>query len=73
MIRIQRKQCFAIYEVYRHPSPMRDKDTWSCKCGNEIVSWNGGVFYSAKMVEDNDAEVRIYPGTFRMVDNAPQP
>jgi predicted Zn finger-like uncharacterized protein len=40
-------KCGSIYELTKHHSPSRDKDTIECEvCGETIKSWNGGEFYT---------------------------
>lgn len=45
-------ECGRVWNVTEHKYFMRDKDSLDCKCGREIISWNGGVTYSAKLIED---------------------
>ena len=44
--------CGAVYEVFKHKLIMRDKDSIDCDvCGQELISWNGGVMYSTKLIK----------------------
>lgn len=47
-----RCDCGRVWKIVKFPSPMRDKDSEKCYCGEEIISWNGGVIYHAKLIED---------------------
>ncbi len=41
-------KCNSIYELTKHKTPSRDKDSIECGiCGTTIKSWNGGAFYTA--------------------------
>ncbi|WP_163279303.1 hypothetical protein [Clostridium sporogenes] len=45
-------KCGAEYEVHKIKSPIRDKDTEECRiCGTKLLSWNGGVIYSIKLIK----------------------
>ena len=45
------KKCGAKYKIIGHDCPMRDKDNLKCDfCGEILISWNGGVFYSRKLI-----------------------
>ncbi|MCP1307675.1 hypothetical protein [Paenibacillus tyrfis] len=44
--------CGRKWKVTKHRIAMRDKDSERCDCGAVIVSWNGGVMYNAKLIED---------------------
>ncbi|MCU6793079.1 hypothetical protein OB236_13215 [Paenibacillus sp. WQ 127069] len=44
--------CGRVWSISKHHSPMRDKDSEHCHCGEELVSWNGGVFYRVSLIED---------------------
>ncbi|TCZ75383.1 hypothetical protein E0485_17410 [Paenibacillus albiflavus] len=54
--------CGREWLITKHHSPMRDKDSESCLCGEELVSWNGGVTYSVRLVKDikKDDKNRIF-------------
>jgi hypothetical protein len=46
------RKCGAVYEVRRIPLPLRDKDRIDCEfCGEELIGWNGGVMYTAKLIK----------------------
>ena len=46
------KTCGSTYLITKHKLAMRDKDEITCDvCGEELLSWNGGVTYSAKLIE----------------------
>lgn len=50
--------CGAVYELRQHKSIMRDIDSIECEtpgCGATLISWNGGVFYSATLIEPGQA------------------
>jgi len=48
---IKCQKCGAQYEITEYKSPMRDKDSIKCNhCQEEILSWNGGRFYSAEEI-----------------------
>lgn len=50
-------KCGAKYKLYKIKSPMRDKDSESCViCGNTLISWNGGVMYNTKLIEEDKDE-----------------
>jgi hypothetical protein len=45
------QRCGSTYELASFPLPARDKDQIDCEvCGEELISWNGGVMWSAKLV-----------------------
>lgn len=50
------KKCGAVYELTRHKLIARDKDSINCKCGEELISWNGGVCYSSKLIKKGGGE-----------------
>ncbi len=44
--------CGAVYDITKHRSPMRDMDKLECEiCGELIMQWNGGVFYTMERVQ----------------------
>jgi len=43
-------QCGRVWRLAEHKVSTRDKDTLECKCGRVIISWNGGVIYTAELV-----------------------
>lgn len=43
--------CDLVWVITKHKLPMRDKDSLECKCGEEILSWNGAVMYNARIVK----------------------
>lgn len=44
--------CGSEYEIQRHKTMMRDKDSLNCEvCGQEIESWNGGVMFTSKITK----------------------
>jgi predicted Zn finger-like uncharacterized protein len=55
-------KCKSVYELTKHKTPSRDKDSIECKiCGTTIKSWNGGAFYTAilktqgqEIIKEND-------------------
>ena len=49
-------KCGRIYEVTQTNLPVRDKDEFTCSCGHQLRSWNGGVMYSYKLVSKPDAK-----------------
>lgn len=47
--------CGSKYEITKHKIIMRDKDSIECDiCNHPIISWNGGVMYSSKLLERNE-------------------
>ena len=42
------RSCGTRYRVKKLYSFARDKDSIVCKCGEELLSWNGGVYYYAE-------------------------
>jgi|GEM_PF-1875566 len=45
-------KCGAEYNLYETKLMMRDIDSEKCDiCGTTLKSWNGGVMYSAKLIE----------------------
>lgn len=49
--------CGAVYEITKHHSPMRDKDSIDCQfCKTEIIRWNGGVYYTSRLVKKGDGK-----------------
>ena len=38
-------KCGKKYNVLKKEQPMRERGHFSCKCGNELERWNGGVDY----------------------------
>lgn len=47
--------CGSKYELIKIQIIMRDKDSLDCQiCGHEIISWNSGVMYNAKLIERNE-------------------
>ncbi|WP_306589407.1 hypothetical protein [Geothrix sp. 21YS21S-4] len=44
--------CSAKYEVVKKDLPFRDRDSIECDCGEELLSWNGGVCYIAIRLKD---------------------
>jgi len=50
---IECKKCGAVYKIIEHEYPMRDKDFLKCDfCDCIIYNWNGGVFYSSKLISE---------------------
>ena len=50
-------KCKSVYELTKHKSPSRDKDSIECEvCGTTIKSWDGGVFYTATLKSRNQNE-----------------
>jgi len=45
-------KCGRRYESFKMNIPMRDKDSEECICGYELIKWNGGVMYDARLIED---------------------
>ncbi|WP_298722407.1 hypothetical protein [uncultured Oceanisphaera sp.] len=45
-------QCGTIYSVTGKQYPCRDKDSFTCSCGNKIRSWNGTMSYSYTPIKD---------------------
>ena len=44
--------CESEYEITERKMIYRDKDTLDCFiCGKELMSWNGAVSYSAKLIK----------------------
>ncbi len=47
----QCEKCGAKYEIFEQRLIMRDNDSLDCqKCGHELISWNGAVCYTAKLI-----------------------
>ena len=46
------KNCGRVYKFKQHKSPMRDKDSIDCKCGKEIIKWNGGVWFTVDSIQN---------------------
>jgi hypothetical protein len=45
-------KCGSIYEISEYKMMVRDSDEISCEvCGTELISWNGGVMYSKKLIQ----------------------
>lgn len=44
--------CGRTYHLRRVKLPARDKDNIHCKCGLEVISWNGGVCYHIERIEE---------------------
>jgi hypothetical protein len=48
--------CGAKYELTKHKLISRDKDSKECGiCGATLIEWNGGVMYSARLLEKPEA------------------
>lgn len=48
-------KCGAEYELYESKLIMRDIDSETCDlCGTTLMSWNGAVMYSTKLVKKNN-------------------
>jgi len=48
---IECPKCGSVYELTKHKSPARDHDSIECQiCGETIKSWNGGLFYTSKLI-----------------------
>lgn len=45
-------RCGKRWVITEHHSIMRDKDSLECDCGEELMHWNGGVFYTARPYEE---------------------
>ena len=45
--------CGAQYKLERMDTIFRDKGEIICKCGVELIRWNGAFFYSAERIEDS--------------------
>lgn len=44
-------KCGSDYEFTKLHTPMRDKDKIDCDvCGEELIRWNGGLYYTYKML-----------------------
>lgn len=46
-------KCGRKYEIFKMSIPIRDKDSEECICECELIKWNGGVMYDARLKEDN--------------------
>lgn len=47
--------CGSVYEVRHQSVPYHDKDTEECEvCKETILSWDGGVTYSTKLIEKKE-------------------
>jgi transposase-like protein len=47
--------CGSVYNVRKVKIIMRDKDVYNCDvCGQELMSWNGGVMYYITLVEKKE-------------------
>ena len=45
-------RCGSEYRLTRHHEAMRDKDSINCEvCGEELISWNGGGYYTSYLLE----------------------
>ncbi|MDQ0090527.1 hypothetical protein J2T12_003950 [Paenibacillus anaericanus] len=51
---VRKCSCSRTWRITKHHTPMRDKDTAECYCGEILASWNGGVFYMIKLIQDID-------------------
>jgi len=52
--------CGSVFSITKHKLIMRDKDTIDCDvCGTELLSWNGAVMYSHKLVQRADWPKKI--------------
>ena len=50
-------KCGTIYELKKHHSPSRDKDSIECyECGETIISWNGGLYYTVESKQKENKE-----------------
>lgn len=47
-------KCGAVYTVEQESLPMRDKDKFSCQCGEELRSWKGTASYTYTLVSRKD-------------------
>jgi predicted Zn finger-like uncharacterized protein len=44
--------CKAQYEVTKVSLPVKDRDLFTCECGQEIKAWKGIVSYEYKMIPE---------------------
>ncbi len=55
-------KCGAKYELTKHKLMSRDKDSKDCGlCGETLIEWNGGVMYSARLLEAPDGKAHKTP------------
>ena len=48
-------KCGAEYALYKTKLITRDKDSEECDiCGTTLISWNGAVMYTAKLIKKRD-------------------
>ena len=44
--------CGAVYKLTSHNISTRDKDSKECQfCGETLIDWNGGVMWTAELIE----------------------
>lgn len=48
--------CGAIYSVKFQELPTKDKDDFSCSCGNQLRSWKTTGMYMYELVQAGDQE-----------------
>jgi hypothetical protein len=52
------KKCGRVWELKSEKLPFRDKDSIKCTCGEELLSWNGGICYQSRLVQDTPQKKR---------------
>lgn len=45
-------ECGREWQITKHKLTARDSDSENCKCGRELISWNGAVTYTVTLVKD---------------------
>ena len=51
------RRCGSVYRITSFVTGMRDKGSINCEvCGEELMSWNGGVMYSAELIEQRGGQ-----------------
>lgn len=48
--------CGRVWKIVKHKIIIRDKDSLKCDCGHTLISWNGAVMYSSKLIKGPDED-----------------
>jgi len=46
------EKCKRVYTLESEKIIARDKDCINCKCGTELIDWNGSTIYSVVKIEN---------------------
>lgn len=49
-------ECGRTWKLTKVKTIMRDKDSFDCICGKELIEWNGGHTWTGKLVSGKDSK-----------------